>query len=156
MATIYRSPGISTVFSLLSNVQNFSMPYPSIKPISSAKTYSVPPRTIHILPTTDMWVLLSCALLRGHLCAPSASSTRLLVYLLFFLAGPGPLHKNAVSVFPRSRLMGPCKYFFIPISPLGGGTQLLLALVLRPLTTHPFRGGEPYPLLIKTLPTLGY
>ena len=35
----------------------------------------------------------------------------------------------------------------------GGRTHLLLALVIRPLTTHPFRDGEPFLLLIETPPT---
>ena len=37
----------------------------------------------------------------------------------------------------------------------GGGTHLLLALVIRPLTTHPFRDGAPFLLLIGTPPTFG-
>ena len=45
------------------------------------------------------------------------------------------------------------------IAGLGGGgrghTRLLLALVILPLTTHPFRGGAPFPPLIKTPQTFG-
>ena len=37
----------------------------------------------------------------------------------------------------------------------GGRTHLLLALVIRPLTTHPFRDGAPFLLLIGTLPAFG-
>ena len=39
----------------------------------------------------------------------------------------------------------------------GGGGLLIccLALVIRPLTTHPFRDGAPFLLLIETPPTLG-
>ena len=35
----------------------------------------------------------------------------------------------------------------------GGRTHLLLALVIWPLTTHPFRGGASFIPLIETLPT---
>ena len=37
----------------------------------------------------------------------------------------------------------------------GGGTHLLLALAIWPLTTHPFRDGAPFLLLIETPPTFG-
>ena len=37
----------------------------------------------------------------------------------------------------------------------GGRTPLLLAVVIWPLTTHPFREGEPFLLLIKTPATFG-
>ena len=37
----------------------------------------------------------------------------------------------------------------------GGRTHLLLALIIGPLTTHPFRDGAPFLLLLKTLPTFG-
>ena len=40
----------------------------------------------------------------------------------------------------------------------GGGqghTHLLVDLVTRPLTTHPFRDGAPFLLLIETPPTFG-
>ena len=38
----------------------------------------------------------------------------------------------------------------------GGRTHLLLAVVvIEPLTTHPFRDGAPFLLLIETPPTLG-
>ena len=36
----------------------------------------------------------------------------------------------------------------------GGRTRLLLALVIWPLTTHPFRDGVPFLLLIETPPTV--
>ena len=35
-----------------------------------------------------------------------------------------------------------------------GGTLLLLALVIRPLTTHPFQDGAPFLLLTETPSTL--
>ena len=37
----------------------------------------------------------------------------------------------------------------------GGGTLSLLALVIVPLTTHPFRDGAPFLLLVETPPTYG-
>ena len=37
----------------------------------------------------------------------------------------------------------------------GGGIHLMLALVIRPLTTHPSRDGAPFLLLIETPPTFG-
>ena len=37
----------------------------------------------------------------------------------------------------------------------GRGTHVLLALVIVPLTMHPFRDGAPFLLLIETLPTFG-
>ena len=36
----------------------------------------------------------------------------------------------------------------------GGRTHSLLALVMSPSTTHPFRDGAPFLLLIETPPTL--
>ena len=37
----------------------------------------------------------------------------------------------------------------------GGGTHLSLALIVLPLTTHPFRGGASFLLLAETPPTFG-
>ena len=37
----------------------------------------------------------------------------------------------------------------------GGGTHLLIALVISPLTTYPFRDGAPFLLLIEIPPTFG-
>ena len=37
----------------------------------------------------------------------------------------------------------------------GGRTHLLLALVILPLTTHLFRAGAPFLLLLETPPTFG-
>ena len=37
----------------------------------------------------------------------------------------------------------------------GGGTNLLLALVIIPLTTHTYRRGAPFLLLTQTPPTVG-
>ena len=37
----------------------------------------------------------------------------------------------------------------------GGGTHFLLALVIGPLTTPPFRDGAPFPLLVEAPPTRG-
>ena len=37
----------------------------------------------------------------------------------------------------------------------GGRTHLLLASVISPLTTHPFRDGAPLLLLMETSPTVG-
>ena len=50
--------------------------------------------------SVTIWVLPSCALPQGKLCAPSSSSTRLLVYLI--RASPGPVHENSVSAFSRN------------------------------------------------------
>ena len=67
------------------------------------RTHSVPPCTVHILPL--FWVLLSSALPKQQLCAPSSSSTRILVYLFRLSgAGPGLLHEIAVSAFSRNPL----------------------------------------------------
>ena len=47
---------------------------------------------------------------------------------------------------------------FVPFYTWGGGGRaysLLLGLVLRPLTTHPFQDGAPFLLLIETPPTCG-
>ena len=37
----------------------------------------------------------------------------------------------------------------------GGRTHSLLALVIRPSTTHPFLDGAPFLLLVETFPTFG-
>ena len=49
----------------------------------------------------------------------------------------------------------PCLGVFCGIKTGGGGTHLLLALVIWPSTTHPFRDGAPFLLLIETSPTIG-
>ena len=41
------------------------------------------------------------------------------------------------------------------VTRVGGCTHLLLALVIWPLTTHPFRGRAPFSLLIETPPAFG-
>ena len=49
-------------------------------------------------------------------------------------------------------------FFFVSRGGKGEGgacTHLLVALVIWPLTTHPFRDGAPFPLLRKTPPSCG-
>ena len=46
--------------------------------------------------------------------------------------------------------MGEGAYSFV-----GRRTHSLLALLIRPLITHPFRDGAPFLLLIETPPTFG-
>ena len=104
---------IAIVFSLLSNVLNFSISSPSIFLIFSCNTCRFSLYSSH---SPTMWALLSSALPQRQLCAPSASSIRLTIYL-FLLAGRSrsPTRKHSLSVFAQS--IGPCQNVFIsPIS----------------------------------------
>ena len=92
----YLSPRIEIVFLPLStSVPNFSRLYSFIFLFNTSRSSMYNSHS----PTTP--VLPSLALPQGHTCA-SCSSFRPLVYLFFFLAGPGPLHELQ---FRRLRLV---------------------------------------------------
>ena len=74
------SPRMAIVFPLLIHVPNFSMSHPATFLISSSNTFRSSHSAVHILPLRGFYVHLRCH--KGSLCAPSSSSTRVLVYLI--------------------------------------------------------------------------
>ena len=87
---------ITTVFSLLSSVPNFTSH-------SSIISQHIPVLLVHFTFSHYVSSTYSISLPKGNICA--SPSSRLLVYCIyFFLAGPGPLPEIAVSSFSRSPL----------------------------------------------------
>ena len=96
------SPRIMTVFSLLSSAPNFFMPHSLTSLTSSPSTSHSSPYLSH---SPTMCLLVSTALPRGHISVhllPPPSGYYWYTSF-FFLAGPRPLHKNAVvAVFSQN------------------------------------------------------
>ena len=65
---------------------------------------------------------------------------------LYIYKGFAPLAADATRYARARSITTKCE---------GGGTHLLLALVISSLTTHPFRDGAPFLLLVQTRTTFG-
>ena len=112
------SPRISIVFSVLlyqtspCHILQFS--------VCPSQKHPVPPRAFHILPLCELY---SIGLAQRHICASTCSSSRLLVYLVFFSGrSRSPTQNRSFSVFVKS--IGPCIQFLsLPLRSRNSGSS---------------------------------
>ena len=107
------SPSIAIVFSLLSNMPNFSLLHPSIFHTSSSNTMR---SFLHSSHSLTVWVLLMSALATRKTCAPTSPFTRLGIHISSYLADPGPPYTKTQFQRFRAFHWAMQKYVLIIIS----------------------------------------